>query len=355
LKTKKTVSKVRSAKHSRITKVIPKKHSSRQRPIHKRILLHPINVFFLLCVGVFIGGLTFHSFAASYTVTATVPAPLPVSDAPITSPSNQAHSTIQHITVYGSCPSNTYVELFLNGNMSGVASCGPTTTTYQLEIDLAAGSNSLFTKVFNVTDQEGPQSPTITVWYDLPLGTKPAAPGSATPNQSSIGTSLPFLIKTDFHYQVFRSGQPASWVITLSGGRGPYALTFIRGDGTQETFVLNNTAVFTLTHTYTSLKHAIATFIIKLQAVDSNGAKSYFQSVAIVKNQDIAVAATTSSDSASGLGAWMLVAQKWLWLAWPVYITAVLMTVSFWLGEKEEYVRLLRQRRAAKRRPLRRA
>jgi hypothetical protein len=51
------------------------------------------------------------SVADSYTITATVPVPLPTSTAPITDPFDQTHFTTTSVTISGSCPSNTYVEL----------------------------------------------------------------------------------------------------------------------------------------------------------------------------------------------------------------------------------------------------
>src|SRR5690348_11337747 len=51
----------------------------RAQPVHKRVLLHPASVMCLLVAGVFIAGWTLHAAAASYGVTAKVPAP-PLTD-----------------------------------------------------------------------------------------------------------------------------------------------------------------------------------------------------------------------------------------------------------------------------------
>ena len=43
------------------------------RPIHKRVLLHPITIFILLCVGILFVAWTLKACGDSYTVTAAVP------------------------------------------------------------------------------------------------------------------------------------------------------------------------------------------------------------------------------------------------------------------------------------------
>lgn len=151
-------------------KVLAKRRIRRARPVHKRILLHPVSVLVLLCAGVFIVGWTIRTFAdsGSLTVSATVEAPAPSNPATITSPVDQTHFTATPVTVSGACASNSYVELYRNGNFSGVANCGAGVTTYQISTDLSLGANDLYARIFSVTGNEGPQSAHITVFYDQP-------------------------------------------------------------------------------------------------------------------------------------------------------------------------------------------
>jgi len=136
-------------------------------------------VLLLLCIGVLLVGLTFNAYGDSYDVTATILAPLPGAPATITSPSDQTHFTATPITVTGTCPQNTYVKLNRNNVFSGSAVCGVGQTTYQIQTDLSLGSNVLVPQVYNVTDQAGPASSPITVWYDNPP--QPTAPVPASP------------------------------------------------------------------------------------------------------------------------------------------------------------------------------
>ena len=107
----------------------------------------------LLCIGVLLVGLAYRASGDSYTVTASVLAPLPTNPATINSPVDQTHFTATPITVTGSCPENSYVELADNGNYSGTAICGSGQTTYAMQTNLSFGSNVLVPQVFNVTNQ----------------------------------------------------------------------------------------------------------------------------------------------------------------------------------------------------------
>jgi hypothetical protein len=144
------------------------------RPWHKRVLLHPFVVMVLLCAGVLIIGTTWRGAAASYTITATVPAQLPPIAATITSPGSQQRFSTAQATVAGSCPAQSYVKLFRNTAFSGAAQC--TGNTYQIQTNLVTGGNELNAQVYNLTDQAGPAGAPVTVYYDQTTETPPAAP-----------------------------------------------------------------------------------------------------------------------------------------------------------------------------------
>jgi len=159
-----------------------RKVAARRRPLHKRMLLHPFTVMVLLCAGVLIAGSTFHSSAASYDVTASVPAVPPATAAVITDPVSQQHVSDHPIVVHGTCPPASYVKLYRDGSFSGTGLC--TANTFQVQTDLYPGANSLHAKVYNLTDAEGPTSVPITVYYDQTT-LAPAAP-AAVPTQLQI-------------------------------------------------------------------------------------------------------------------------------------------------------------------------
>ncbi len=134
------------------------------RPLHKKLLLHPVSILLVLCTGVVLAASTLQSMAGSFDLTATVPAPLPHTAATITSHYDQQHTPSSLISVVGSCPDNSYVKLSHNGFVSAIAWC--TNSTFHAQTSLTAGANQLQAKVYNITDNEGPSSPAITIYYD---------------------------------------------------------------------------------------------------------------------------------------------------------------------------------------------
>ena len=429
-------------------KALAKRRIRRARPVHKRVLLHPASILVLLCAGVLIAGWTIRSFADSLTVSAVVEAPAPTSPATITSPSDQTHFTAVPVTISGSCVSNSYVQLYRNGSFSGVANCGAGVTSYQISTDLSLGSNDLYTRIFSITDNEGPQSSQITVFYDQPApppvipSTVPAAlqvtsqddkayhagtvatvspyptiTGVAPPNSKVIitfhsnvitcityadsngfwscsldqpledgphtvsiravtpsgevlyfptynirvsssvkpvhaisGSVQPFLIKSDYKYQVYAYGQSVSLNLGLSGGVSPYAVNVSWGDGGQSTVLRKDRSGFTTDHTYKPLGSGLKNYTIKIQAVDDNGTKAFLQTTAVVQggqlgalaNQCITRVPTVTysaeaADKLCGPGPSLLARTKqWVWVVWPTYAVVLLMVFSFWLGERQE-------------------
>ncbi|MDN5275063.1 MAG: hypothetical protein JWP06_964 [Candidatus Saccharibacteria bacterium] len=155
MKTKNNHKKLLSPKNS---------HSRQPRRLHKKLLLHPLAIFLILCVGVLLVKATFQTHADSYEVTATVPAPLPTSPAVITSYSDQEHVSSSRVTISGTCPDQSYVKLHINNAFNGVSLCS--SGAFTIRTSLVPGANSLQAKVYNITDNEGPASSATTIYYD---------------------------------------------------------------------------------------------------------------------------------------------------------------------------------------------
>lgn len=128
----------------------------------------------LLCTGVLIVGATIRIFAASYTITATVPAQVPTQPAVITQPVAQQHFASAQAMISGSCPPHTYVKLFRDTVFSGVSQCP--SGSFQIQTMLSPGANQLSAQVYNTTDQAGPTGGSITVYYDQTTGAPLVAP-----------------------------------------------------------------------------------------------------------------------------------------------------------------------------------
>src|SRR6476661_138511 len=94
--------KVGSVKRTRTIRLLD--FTVERRPAaHKRVLLHPVTAFLLLCVGVLVAGSTFHGQAISYDVSAKVSAPALGHPATITSPAGKKHVTDPLVAVQGNC------------------------------------------------------------------------------------------------------------------------------------------------------------------------------------------------------------------------------------------------------------
>lgn len=437
--------KQKSIKHAGIKRSLRKR-----RPIHKRIMLHPASVFMLLCVGVFLVGWTLKTFAENLTVTASVLAPLPSQAAIITKPVQQIHYTTSSITVSGTCPVNNYIKLYRNGIFSGTTICS-SLGSFTLLTDLSFGTNLLQAKVFNITNNEGPKSDVITVWYDKPalksvpkhltiqnklvvssidnvsvvtglvhrISVSPTVRGTGPPNSLIIATfhstpttcktyadangdwsctlasKLPygnhtvdnvaitpagetltyptldlnasgsvvslqpvekpnpaFTINYTYAYQVYTSDKQYSWNFSLNNGVGPYAITIDWGDGSGSTIPRNDTSAFQVNHTYELVGITKNNYTIIIKAVDSAGSATSMQLPALVTTDGTQFTAMLMTQG----GAYQSLlnfTKRWLWVVWPFYLVVLLMTTSFWLGEREEYIKIINSARRHKRRLVR--
>ncbi len=365
----------RLAPSRKTPKLTARKRIRAARPLHKRILLHPASVLLVLCAGVLIIGWTFKVVAGSYTVKAKVPAAPLVDGAVITAPDDGATVTVAAQTVHGTCPADSYVKLFDNNTFSGVAWCN--SGQFSIQMNCYDGTNVLRAQDYNETDDPGPTTPVITIKYTPPSPppTQPSQPGKTVTGttgspvtvQSPNGTSYtisgsgatepPLLLTADFHYQTFLTGSQFKWSLDLEGGVPPYTVYISWGDGQHSKLIFKVDPVFWIQHVYNRNGY----YPITIRSVDAEGSVRIIQLAALIKSPGatsiygIVGASTGSSNgSAQPNGIWSFFAQRgsWLWLAWPAYATVVLMVLSFWLGERESYLRFVPKRRSAKSRKL---
>ncbi len=324
-----------------------KRLKRRNYPVHKKILLHPISIFGLLCIGVFIAGWTFQ-VVADTVITSVIEAPPLQDGAIITSPNDGATFSTSPIIITGTCPNNSYVKLYQNSVFDGVAWCSPN-NTFSIESSLFIGINVLLAQAYNETDLAGPITPSIRVTYNPPNNLVAPANSqvgkiSKTTNStlSTNHTPLPLLVGSDFHFKTFTVRNQFSWDIKLEGGTPPYELRIVWGDGQSSNIHFTTDPLFTIKHTFKTAGY----YSIIIQASDSGNQQKSFQLAALITNSNGLIPGVTSptnkpsqlsllSDLESNIGH-----QKWLLVAWPAYLTVFLMTISFWLGEKQEFFHL---------------
>jgi hypothetical protein len=326
-----------------------KKRASKQSYSQKKrpVLAYPLFIFILLCTGVFLVGWTLRATAINIKVTARIPGPPVTNQATIETPTTGEHFNSIPIDINGNCPANAaYVEIFSNGVMKGSAICGPD-FSYQISVDLFPGVNELVAHSFNITDDEGPVSATVSVFYDVPQP-PPTVPndGVGSPSSPSPEATPLLLIKTAFLYKGYYVGDKVEWPIEISGGNPPYALSIDWGDGTTDVISRGRPGKFNIAHTYSQAGGYKGSYEVKVKASDSKGKKAYLQFFVIIsEDTQVAPVGSIYSKPPPRLGG----SLRWLLVAWPAYGVVVLMTLSYILGEREEMI-ILRKNGMLKRR-----
>jgi len=343
---KKAIIRINSHQHKSLKakKQKAKRIVKRSRPIHKKVLLHPITVFLLLCTGVFIVMWTYKALADSIDITAKVAAPALIQGAVITEPSDGASFITSPINVSGTCPLSSYVVLTRNNLMSGTALCA-SDNTFVIETSLSSGTNVLQAQDYNLTDDPGPTTAPIDVFYTppavtpIPPASSPSSPSATTPSKTSAGASLPILTG-DYNYRTFDVNSDFESKLQITDGKGPYRLDIDWGDGTTSTQTEPEAKEITITHHYSKAGY----YTIKVKLTDTNGSVTFLQLTAVITDSDsVSLGSTTNPPQQNSfLGAsWLLLAKHWVVFAWGSYATVTLMSISFWLGERQQVSLLL--------------
>lgn len=299
-------------------KISHHKHSGRLRP-HEYTSYLSLGLL-LVAVGVVLTVVSVSAAspgpqAGSVGLTGTVPGAAPKTAATIKSPGNGQHFSTSPITVSGSCPPGTLVEMYKNNIFAGSGPCSDN-GTYSFDIDLLYGQNTLVARVYDNLNQPGPDSRSVTVFYDV----LPPQGDAITP-LSLAGAQL--ILNTNAVYRGTFPGQELSVPIDVIGGSPPFAINVQWGDSSNKIMPRNNNLTFNASHIYDKP----GTYQITLQATDSQSRVAFLTVAAIVNGQP--QASLTASNNAKKPGSRLLV-------LWPLYTAAVAIVISFWLGERRE-------------------
>jgi peptidoglycan hydrolase-like protein with peptidoglycan-binding domain len=266
----------------------------------------------LFLVGVFLLGFTQISGADGVGISATVAAPPVSGAAAITAPAMNQHVTITPIQVTGLCQVGTMIKLYDNGVFAGSTFC-VSKASFSLQADLYTGRNDLIVREYNAINQPGQDSATVTVYYDLTA--------SQLSGLDNGGGQL--LLISNNEYKGSFINQEISWPLEIHGGTPPYSVSWDWGDGQTDTLTRSDVGAFSLKHTYT--KKGIeykSTFPIVIRVIDANGQAAYLQLVTIVNSDKNPI---IPADIPSGT-----------LIAWPLWVLALMLVATFWLGEARE-------------------
>lgn len=292
-------------------------HSYSGKLVHHSHTHYPTIVFMMLLCGVLLLAMTTATKAAELRVTATVLGDPPPFAAVITEPRDGQRFSAIPIDIEGTCPPDSIVKIYRNDVFGGSVLCSAG-QTFALKSDLFINKNTLIARVFNLAGLEGPVSKPVVVYYD-----KSAGPGI---------TQL--FLDSETLYRSFFTHEKISWPVEIGGGKAPYAVSVDWGDGTSDVISLQKAGKFTISHIYTEPGGYKGSYKISIKASDSQDGTAYLEVVVIVNDIKTATAAPTGRDDSDSLAFWQNLYKRIL-LMWPFYITAVLMLVSFWLGERQ--------------------
>lgn len=303
-------------------------HTGKIRP-HEHTSYFPLSLLLILVGYVLIGYSSVVLADTPYTgpesgavgLSGTMPADPPTEAATITSPVNQERFSTSPVTVRGTCPEDTLVQIYKNDIFAGSTPCTDQ-GTFSLDVDLLIGRNVLVARVYDNLNQAGPDSNKVVTFYD------------AVPPQAGPLTGLDFggnqlVLNTDAVYRGVFPEREFKVPIDILGGTPPYALNVQWGDSTNRVVPRDNNTPFKINHTY----QKPGTYQISLQASDSVGRVAFLTVAAIVNGQP---------EVPTGTGASTAEVNRLL-LLWPLYTGAAAVVASFWLGEQREK-RLLRHR-----------
>lgn len=293
-------------------------HSGHLRPhIHTAYL--PLGIF-LLIVGFALVSYTVSADehpgpqAESIGLTGTMPGKPPTEAAVIKTPVDGQRLTTSPVTVSGTCPDDTLVEVFKSDIFAGSTAC-TSSGTFTIDIDMLIGGNTLVAKVYDALNQTGPDSNKVNIYYD-------ALPTQAAPLASLDFGGAQLLLSTDAVFRGVFPGKELSMPITVLGGTAPYAINIQWGDSTNSIVSRKDNLVFSSTHVYKKP----GTYQISIQASDAKNRVAFISVVAIVNGQP-AVANTTTSATTT---------VNKLLVLWPLYIGTIAVVISFFIGEWRE-------------------
>lgn len=297
------------------------RHSGRIRP-HEHTAYMPL-LAILMVVGLSLMAYTARAAtpydgpeAASIGITGTMPAKAPTVAAVIKVPKDGQHFTTSPITVSGTCPSNTIVELFKNDIFAGSTPCTDV-DIFSIDIDLMIGKNTLMARVYDALNQPGPDSNKVVVYYD-------ALPPQSDPlNLLDLGSQL--LLNTDSVFRGIFPGKNFSMPIDIIGGTPPYAVNVQFGDSNNKVISRNDNTTFSVTHNY----QKAGTYQVTIQVTDSRGNVSFLTVAVIVNGQPSTATGSTSTTTPTSILGKLLI-------LWPLYAAVVAIVTSFFIGEKRE-------------------
>ena len=282
--------------------------------------------------------------AASYVITAGVPAPIPSTPAEITNPVDQTTTTNQNIVVSGTCPvivPAIVVTIYNNNNYIGSAGCSAA-GIFAGSFTLSAGANVLVPKILTITNDPGPTGTPITITYQAPqppvtnpptIQTPANQPQPQTPQTPTTPTTPVLNVNTSTPFLVIKPNEPVVWKINVGGGESPYTITVDWGDGKKTTYSANSSGEQSLEHLYDATKNRV----IRISVKDATGKEVYTTVAGVTFRQPTGLVAGAIETKA---GTYITLSQIWL-----MYLLLALLIPLLWLEARHRKLIVVVSRR----------
>jgi hypothetical protein len=255
----------------------------------------------------------------SYGTYAVVPGPVPTTSPTVTNIGDgQVFTTTDPVTLTGTCPDDTLVKVFKNDVFAGSTFCQ--NGRFTVDIDLFLGQNALVLRAYNANNKPGPES--------VPLNVRQQVLGATTPDSQNTVINNQFFITSETNYRGVGINEPISWPITIVGGQAPYAVSVSWGDDKTDVISRPQAGTFEIKHIYDRPNDQYkGSYTVTITSADQTGDEAFLSLVTIVGGEDASVAATIKKG------------YNWsstLRVAWQLMLLALLLALSFWLGERRE-------------------
>lgn len=283
-----------------------KKH---ENPIIRTTVLF-LGVFLIAAsVGLFSKASAATTQSGSVGIEGTIPANPPTQAPTINIPTNGQSFSSLPINVGGLCKTGLLVEVFKNNVFAGAVVC--TGGSYSMQIDLFDSRNDLVARQYDELNQASPDSNVVTVTF----------------NSGFVGSGPRLSLTTLYAKRGADPGAVLSWPITISGGKGPYAISIDWGDKSKTDLISRSgPGNIDLQHTYD--KSGVYNIIIK--ATDANGQSAFLQVVGVANGpiqQSTAGGATVNANQNQAV-------PLYVWVILILLLPLILST--FWLGKKHQ-------------------
>ncbi len=191
-------------------------------------------------------------FAASYDVTAKVPAQMPAVLPVIASPGSNSVQQLPSVFVSGVCEvivPQVVVLLVRGGETIGSGNCTPD-GTFSILVGLVLGENIIYPQYITITDDKSTLGAPISILYAPPAQpeTQPKTPAAPTQENNVATTGLK--VTFDYDFVTYSDLTKTKISYRVEGGTPPYDIVISWGDDTQTKRTIKNAGEQTLEHAY---------------------------------------------------------------------------------------------------------